>query len=91
MEQYHFKCSPFGLQKDSFCPVKGVLLACKTSPFASQKGYICFTDGFLFPCGLLVLILHLHHDDADILIGLVGLYLRDVPVAGEEYEEFVGS
>ena len=45
----------------------------------------------MFPCGLLVLILHLHHDDAYFLVGFVGLYLRDVPVAREEYEEFVRS
>ena len=34
------KCSPFGLQKDSFCKLKGLLLESKRTPFASQKDYI---------------------------------------------------
>ena len=44
-----FKCSPFGLQKESFYSPKGVLLAFKRSPFASQKGYICRAMPFGWP------------------------------------------
>ena len=31
------KRTPFRLQKDSFCLLKGLLLQCKCSPFATQK------------------------------------------------------
>lgn len=32
----HFKCSPFALRKESFCPPKRLLLQCKTTPFLSH-------------------------------------------------------
>ena len=44
-----FKCSPFGLQKESFYSPKGVLLGIKRGPFASQKGYICRAMPFGWP------------------------------------------
>ncbi len=31
------KCSPFGLQKDSFWRAKGLLLECKRTRFGMQK------------------------------------------------------
>ena len=36
-EQIKNKRSPFGLQKDSFCNAKGLLLRCKRTPFEGQK------------------------------------------------------
>lgn len=36
-----FKRTPFALQKDSFCSLKGLLLPTKRGPFACQKDYIC--------------------------------------------------
>ena len=35
-----FKRSPFAVQNESFCIVKGLLLQSKCSPFAVQKDYI---------------------------------------------------
>ena len=32
-----FKRTPFGVQKDSFWSVKGLLLSCKRTPFGVQK------------------------------------------------------
>ena len=36
------KWTPFALQNESFCSLKGVLLPFKTSPFALQKESFCF-------------------------------------------------
>ena len=36
-EQIKNKRSPFGLQKDSFCNAKGLVLKCKRTPFEGQK------------------------------------------------------
>ena len=31
------KCSPFAIQKDYICKVKGLLLKCKKSPFEKRR------------------------------------------------------
>ena len=36
-EQIKNKRSPFGLQKDSFCNPKGLVLRCKRTPIERQK------------------------------------------------------
>ena len=41
------KCSPFALQKDPFCVVKGPLLESKRTTFGVQKDYIWSAKGLL--------------------------------------------